>query len=96
MRVFFDSSAFVKRYVREEGTDAVLSWCDQASVIRLSVLKRTRCAAGMQYTMAARLLSTWTCSCRRTPDSVMPPRKPDYGLSRYEPARNARFTPPAA
>jgi len=31
MRVFFDSSAFVKRYVREEGTDVVLSWCDQAT-----------------------------------------------------------------
>ena len=30
MRFFFDSSAFAKRYVREEGTDAVLSWCDQA------------------------------------------------------------------
>jgi predicted nucleic acid-binding protein len=36
MRVFFDSSAFVKRYVREEGTDAVLSWCDQATELCLS------------------------------------------------------------
>lgn len=36
MRVFFDSSAFVKRYVREGGTDAVLSWCDQASELCLS------------------------------------------------------------
>jgi hypothetical protein len=35
MRVFFDSSAFVKRYVREEGTDIVLSWCDQAAFCRL-------------------------------------------------------------
>ncbi len=36
MRVFFDSSAFVKRYVREDGSDAVLSWCDQATELCLS------------------------------------------------------------
>jgi hypothetical protein len=36
MRVFFDSSAFVKRYVSETGTDAVLGWCDQATEIVLS------------------------------------------------------------
>jgi predicted nucleic acid-binding protein len=36
MRVFFDSSAFVKRYVREAGTDSVLQWCDQATEIILS------------------------------------------------------------
>jgi len=36
MRVFFDSSAFVKRYVREAGTDLVLSWCDQATELCLS------------------------------------------------------------
>ena len=36
MRVFFDSSAFVKRYVREERTDVVLSWCDQATELCLS------------------------------------------------------------
>jgi hypothetical protein len=36
MRVFFDSSAFVKRYVREEGTDLVLSWCEQATELCLS------------------------------------------------------------
>ncbi|MFB1490935.1 MULTISPECIES: type II toxin-antitoxin system VapC family toxin [unclassified Thiocapsa] len=36
MRVFFDSSAFVKRYVREEGTEAVLAWCDRAGEIGLS------------------------------------------------------------
>lgn len=36
MRVFFDSSAFVKRYVSEIGTEAVLAWCDRASEIGLS------------------------------------------------------------
>lgn len=36
MRVFFDSSAFVKRYVYEDGTDAVLEWCDRATEIGLS------------------------------------------------------------
>jgi predicted nucleic acid-binding protein len=36
MRVFFDSSAFGKRYLREEGTDSVLLWCDQATELCLS------------------------------------------------------------
>lgn len=36
MRVFFDTSAFVKRYVNEAGTDVVLEWCDQATEIVLS------------------------------------------------------------
>jgi len=36
MRVFFDPSAFVKRYVSEAGTDAVLVWCDRATEIGLS------------------------------------------------------------
>ncbi len=38
MRVFFDSSAFVKRYVSETGTEAVLKWCDQATEIGLSAI----------------------------------------------------------
>lgn len=36
MRVFFDSSAFVKRYISESGTDSVLAWCDRATEIVLS------------------------------------------------------------
>ncbi|MDP1930346.1 MAG: type II toxin-antitoxin system VapC family toxin [Gammaproteobacteria bacterium] len=36
MRVFFDSSAFVKRYISEPGTESVLAWCDQATEIVLS------------------------------------------------------------
>lgn len=36
MRVYFDSSAFVKRYIQEPGSDAVLVWCDQAAEIGLS------------------------------------------------------------
>ena len=33
---FFDTSAFVKRYVNESGTDKVLEWCDKATEIGLS------------------------------------------------------------
>jgi len=36
MRIFFDSSAFVKRYIREEGTDTVLTFCNQATELCLS------------------------------------------------------------
>jgi uncharacterized protein len=38
MRVFFDTSAFVKRYIVETGTDAVLAWCDRATEIGLSAV----------------------------------------------------------
>jgi predicted nucleic acid-binding protein len=36
MRVFFDSSAFAKRYVREDHTDTVLDWCSRATELALS------------------------------------------------------------
>lgn len=36
MRIFFDSSAFAKRYIREEGSDGVVLWCDQATELCLS------------------------------------------------------------
>jgi uncharacterized protein len=38
MRVFFDTSAFVKRYIAESGTDAVLDWCQRATEIGLSAI----------------------------------------------------------
>jgi predicted nucleic acid-binding protein len=38
MRVYFDSSAFAKRYVDEAGTPEVLAWCDQATELALSVI----------------------------------------------------------
>lgn len=36
MRIFFDSSAFAKRYLAEHGTDEVLQWCDKADELLLS------------------------------------------------------------
>ncbi len=38
MRVYFDTSAFAKRYVDEQGSADVLHWCDQASELALSVI----------------------------------------------------------
>ncbi len=38
MRVFFDTSAFVKRYIAESGTDKVLEWCQRATEIGLSAI----------------------------------------------------------
>lgn len=38
MRIFFDSSAFAKRYVREEGSEDVLFWCDRATELALAVI----------------------------------------------------------
>lgn len=38
MKLFFDTSAFAKRYVAETGSDAVLVLCTQASSIGLSII----------------------------------------------------------
>ncbi len=38
MLVFFDSSAFAKRYVQEMGSDAVGEWCDRATEIGLAAI----------------------------------------------------------
>lgn len=38
MRVYFDSSAFAKRYIDEPGTAEVLHWCEQADELAMSVI----------------------------------------------------------
>lgn len=38
MRVFFDSSAFAKRYVIENDTGLILEWCNRATELALSVI----------------------------------------------------------
>ena len=38
MRVFFDASAFAKRYVEEQGSEQVLQWCDRSTELALSVV----------------------------------------------------------
>ncbi|MFP5407208.1 MAG: type II toxin-antitoxin system VapC family toxin [Gammaproteobacteria bacterium] len=38
MRVYFDSSAFAKRYIDEAGTVEVLEWCERASELALSII----------------------------------------------------------
>lgn len=38
MKVFFDSSALVKRYVPEKGTETVLYLCEEAGELGLSVI----------------------------------------------------------
>ncbi len=38
MKVYFDTSAFVKRYIEEPGTDKVIEICSQADELVLSVI----------------------------------------------------------
>lgn len=38
MKVFFDASAFAKRYVEESGTHRVIDICNQADAIGLSII----------------------------------------------------------
>lgn len=41
MKIFFDTSAFVKRYVEELGSEQVISLCEQASALSLSIVSVT-------------------------------------------------------
>jgi uncharacterized protein len=64
VKVFFDSSALVKRYLPEKGTAAVLAICEEASELGLSVicfpeiisalcqLRREKQIEGAQYVSA--------------------------------------------
>ncbi len=36
MHIFFDSSAFIKRYINESGTETVINWCNRATALSLS------------------------------------------------------------
>jgi predicted nucleic acid-binding protein len=38
MRIFFDCSAFAKRYVQEEGSEEVMLWCDKATELALAII----------------------------------------------------------
>ncbi len=38
MKVFFDTSAFVKRYVNETGSQAVVEICQNADTLALSII----------------------------------------------------------
>jgi len=38
MKIFFDSSAFAKRYINEDGSDAVEQLCGKASELALSII----------------------------------------------------------
>lgn len=38
MRVYFDSSALIKRYIREAGTDEVLACCDRTTELVMAVI----------------------------------------------------------
>nr|VFJ59807.1 MAG: hypothetical protein BECKFM1743C_GA0114222_102563 [Candidatus Kentron sp. FM]VFJ62807.1 MAG: hypothetical protein BECKFM1743A_GA0114220_103163 [Candidatus Kentron sp. FM]VFK13067.1 MAG: hypothetical protein BECKFM1743B_GA0114221_102654 [Candidatus Kentron sp. FM] len=38
MKIFFDSSAFVKRFIEEDGSREVDAWCERASRLGLSIL----------------------------------------------------------
>ncbi|NOT18625.1 MAG: type II toxin-antitoxin system VapC family toxin [Sulfuriferula sp.] len=41
MRVFFDTSAFAKRYVQESGSELVADWCERADEIGLAAIALT-------------------------------------------------------
>jgi predicted nucleic acid-binding protein len=102
MRVFFDTSAFVKRYVSEAGTDAVLEWCDRATEIGLSGIAlpemisafcRLRREARITDTQYQQLKSLLFSDIE---DAAVCDRTPKYWRRRCQvskPARYAAWTP---
>lgn len=58
MRVFIDSSAFAKRYVREEGSELVLSWCDRARELCLSGIALPEIVAAFCCLKREKLITT--------------------------------------
>jgi predicted nucleic acid-binding protein len=38
MRLFFDSSAFAKRYIQESGSDLAIEWCERADELALAAI----------------------------------------------------------
>ncbi len=69
MRVFFDSSAFAKRYINENGSDTVERICANAADLGLSIISvpeivsalnrriREKCLSQQQYKQAKDRLS---------------------------------------
>jgi hypothetical protein len=47
VRVFFDSSAFAKRYVREKGSEEVFAFCSRASEAVMSALAKPELVAAL-------------------------------------------------
>ena len=69
MRVFFDTSAFVKRYIEEPGSDKVIEICRQAEYIVLCVI----CLPEMISTLnrLVREYQLGADDCQKTRDLVL-------------------------
>ena len=57
MKAFLDSSAFAKRFVNEEGSDAVEALCAQADALGLSVICLPEVASALNRRLRERLLT---------------------------------------
>jgi predicted nucleic acid-binding protein len=57
MKAFLDSSAFAKRFVNEEGSDAVEALCAQADALGLSVICLPEVAFALNRRLRERLLT---------------------------------------
>jgi uncharacterized protein len=58
VRIFFDSSAFAKRYLAEHGSDEVLQWCDKADELLLSSIALPEIISAMNQLVREDRLST--------------------------------------
>jgi predicted nucleic acid-binding protein len=57
MILYVDTSALVKKYIQEEGTDLVLSWLDEADMIGTALVTRVELAATLTRAVKASRLS---------------------------------------
>ena len=57
MKIFFDSSAFAKRYIEEKGSDAVEQLCSEATELAVSVICVPEIISAMNRRVRERSLS---------------------------------------
>ena len=57
MKTFFDSSALVKRYIHEEGTDRVIDLCNDSSEIIVSIICITEVLSACNRLLRENLIS---------------------------------------
>ena len=68
MKLFFDTSAFAKRYVTENGTSRVLELCQKANAIGLAVGLFARADIGALPTRARKQVNAVSvCSAEKRP-----------------------------
>jgi predicted nucleic acid-binding protein len=61
MNLYIDTSALIKLFVLEEGSDDVASWADKADIISTSLISRAETVAGLNRLVRIKILEQEQC-----------------------------------